>query len=164
MELVKADIVETEAPRGYAGADPMSVREFCLEMTAPRHIWAMATREMGLCRSNMVHSPRNPMSGILLERLFDAEEQGVISTYADMEVFQTDVILQAQRRSNRETVWVVVEISNTISRQDVAWARERADILAAAYSQTALAAVAGREIRQEEQEMADSLGVTVFML
>jgi hypothetical protein len=104
------------------------------------------------------------MSGRDLEVLQDAEEMGRIPRYGDVKVFETDLILQAQRRSDHGPVWIAVEVSNTIDQHDIARARERSEILAGAYSQTAPGVVAGMAIRQEERGMAESLGVTVVLL
>jgi hypothetical protein len=104
------------------------------------------------------------MSGSDLEMLQDAEEQGIIPPHSDTEALETDVILHAQRRSDHQPVWIAVEISNTIDQHDIARAQERSSILAGAYDQDALGVVAGIEMRPQEQEMADSLGVVVVLL
>ncbi len=164
VEQLKADGVDTKARLTRLESDVSDLKGTNLEITGARRIPAILFQRMGLRRPAIVHSLNAPMSGNTLENLYYAEEQGAIDAGADLEVLQTDVILRAQRQTDRETVWVAVEISNTIDQHDITRARERADILAAAYSETALAAVAGNGIRQEEQEMADSLGVMVVVL
>ena len=133
-----------------------------LEIRGARRIAHVLAQRLALRRIRTVHSIYQPMSGRDLEVLQDAEEMGRIPRYGDVKVFETDLILQAQRRSDHGPVWIAVEVSNTIDQHDIA--RERSEILAGAYSQTALGVVDGMAIRQEERGMAESLGVTVVLL
>ena len=161
---LKVDVRELKTNVAQLNIDVADLKGTNLEIKSARRIQSIITQRLGLRRPIIVHSLNSPMSGNHLEMLQDAEERGIIAPHSDTEALETDVILHAQRRSDHHPVWIVVEISNTIDQHDITRAQDRSTILAGAYDQDALGVVAGMEIRPQEQEMADSLGVTVVLL
>ena len=161
---LKIDVGDLKTNVARINIDVGDLKGTNLEIKSARRIQSIITQRLGLRRPIIVHSLNSPMSGSDLEMLQDAEERGIIAPHSDTEGLETDVILRAQRRSDHQPVWIVVEISNTIDQHDITRAQARSRILAGAYAQDALAVVAGIEIRPQEQEMADSLGVAVVLL
>jgi hypothetical protein len=161
---LNGDVGELKTNVARLNIDVSDLKGTNLEIKSARRIQSIITQRLGLRRPIIVHSLNSPMSGNDLEMLQDAEERGIIAPHSDTEALETDVILRAQRRSDHEPVWIAVEISNTIDQHDIARAQERSSILAGAYDQDALGVVAGIEMRPQEQEMADSLGVVVVLL
>jgi archaellum component FlaC len=161
---LKIDVGDLKTNVARINIDVGDLKGTNLEIKSARRIQSIITQRLGLRRPIIVHSLNSPMSGNDLEMLQDAEERGIIAPHSDTEALETDVILRAQRRSDHEPVWIAVEISNTIDQHDIARAQERSSILAGAYDQDALGVVAGIEMRPQEQEMADSLGVVVVLL
>ena len=161
---LKGDVAGLKTNVAQLNIDVADLKGTNLEIKSARRIQSIITQRLGLRRPIIVHSLNAPMSGNHLEMLQDAEERGIIVPHSDTEALETDVILHAQRRSDHHPVWIVVEISNTIDQHDITRAQDRSTILSGAYDQDALGVVAGIEIRPQEQEMADSLGVTVVLL
>ena len=161
---LKVDVRELKTNVAQLNIDVADLKGTNLEIKSARRIQSIITQRLGLRRPIIVHSLNSPMSGNHLEMLQDAEERGIIAPHSDTEALETDVILHAQRRSDHHPVWIVVEISNTIDQHDITRAQDRSTILAGAYDQDSLGVVAGMEIRPQEQEMADSLGLTVVLL
>ena len=164
VAVLKGDVAGLKTNVAQLNIDVADLKGTNLEIKSARRIQSIITQKLGLRRPIIVHSLNSPMSGNHLEMLQDAEERGIIAPHSDTEALETDVILHAQRRSDHHPVWIVVEISNTIDQHDITRAQDRSTILAGAYDQDALGVVAGMEIRPQEQEMADSLGVTVVLL
>ena len=161
---LKGDVAGLKTNVAQLNIDVADLKGTNLEIKSARRIQSIITQRLGLRRPIIVHSLNSPMSGNHLEMLQDAEERGIIAPHSDTEALETDVILHAQRRSDHHPVWIVVEISNTIDQHDITRAQDRSTILAGAYDQDSLGVVAGMEIRPQEQEMADSLGLTVVLL
>ena len=161
---LNGDVGELKTNVARLNIDVSDLKGTNLEIKSARRIQSIITQRLGLRRPIIVHSLNSPMSGNDLEMLQDAEEQGIIPPHSDTEALETDVILRAQRRSDHQPVWIAVEISNTIDQHDITRAQDRSSILAGAYDQDALGVVAGIEMRPQEQEMADSLGVVVVLL
>ena len=164
ISRLKTDMVQVQADINELKADVAELKGTNLEIKSVQRVQSIITQRLGLRRPVTEHSLSRPMSGEYLEALQDAEEQGKIRPHGDGEVLESDIIMRAQRISDRETVWIVVEVSNTIDQHDITRARDRADLLHAAFSQAAMGAVAGRSTRRQEEQMAESSGVTVVLL
>ena len=161
---LKTGVADLKTNVARLNIDVSDLKGTNLEIKSARRIQSIITQRLGLRRPIIVHSLNSPMSGNDLEMLQDAEERGIIAPHSDTEALETDVILRTQRRSDHQPVWIAVEISNTIDQHDITRAQDRSSILAGAYDHDALGVVAGIEMRPQEQEMADSLGVVVVLL
>ena len=159
-----ARLMRVEEDVSVLKTDVGELKGFMLEVRAVQQIQSIVTQRLGLRRPATVHSVISPMSGGNLEILQDAEEIGKIRAHGDTEVLQSDLVMLAQRRSDRQPVWVAVEVSYTIDQHDINRARERSEMLRDVYSEASYGVVAGKAIRPEELNMADSLGVLVVML
>ena len=159
-----ARLMRVEEDVSVLKTDVVELKGFMLEVRAVQQIQSIVTQRLGLRRPATVHSVISPMSGGNLEILQDAEEIGKIRAHGDTEVLQSDLVMLAQRRSDRQPVWVAVEVSYTIDQHDINRAQERSEMLRDVYSEASYGVVAGKAIRPEELNMADSLGVLVVML
>ena len=135
-----------------------------MEITAPRRIVPTIIQQLRLRRPEIFHSVLTIMPPEVLDQLHDAEEASLIPTNADADILRTDLIIRAEKRSDRQTVWVVTEISATIDEHDITRARNRANYLATATGVPALATVVGQDIDPQDQERAESSGVRVIMI
>ena len=159
-----ARLMRVEEDVSVLKTDVVELKGFMLEVRAVQQIQSIVTQRLGLRRPATVHSVISPMSEGNLEILQDAEEIGKIRAHGDTEVLQSDLVMLAQRRSDRQPVWVAVEVSYTIDQHDINRAQERSEMLRDVYSEASYGVVAGKAIRPEELNMADSLGVLVVML
>ena len=159
-----ARLMRVEEDVAVLKTDVGELKGFMLEVRAVQQIQSIVTQRLGLRRPATVHSVISPMSGENLEVLQDAEEIGKIRAHGDTEVLQSDLLVRAQRRSDRQPVWVAVEVSYTIDQHDITRAQERSEMLRDVYSEASYGVVAGKAIRPEERDKADSKGVLVVML
>ena len=164
VSVLKEDVAVLKTDVAVLKTDVGELKGFMLEVRAVQQIQSIVTQRLGLRRPATIHSVISPMSGENLEVLQDAEEIGKIRAHGDTEVLQSDLLVRAQRRSDRQPVWVAVEVSYTIDQHDITRARERSEMLGDVYSEATYGVVAGKAIRPEELNMADSLGVLVVML
>ena len=84
--------------------------------------------------------------GIFAENLERAFEEGLITSYEDDRLYDTDMIVQGLRTSDNTTVYVAVEGAGVISAMDIDLARESADILTKLYDAPAISAVYGTSL------------------
>ena len=134
-----------------------------LEREVHANIVNIAGRRLGLNRVRVLQSKIVIRSPELQDAIDDAEEQGLITEAQGSHLEQTDVILAARRKSDREAVHVAVEISSLIGERDISRARERADTLAIVRGTPAIPAVVGGSIEPPQQALADRQGVSVVI-
>ena len=161
---LKTDVTELKTDMATLKTQMSQVRGSHLEIEAQRRMLPILAQQLGLRRAQTIHSLTNQLSGEYLERLYNAEEVGRIPDLAAEDVRNTDVIMHAVRTADRQPVWIVVEISITIDQHDITRARERADLVAAAYSQEAMAVVAGELIHSADRQRADDNAVAVIII
>ena len=99
-----------------------------------------------------------------IDAVHDAEEIGLITERHYMRIIATDLIVSARRRGGGENVYVALEVSNKLDREDVDRAALTSEALALTFPQTEiLTAVYGREISDEDRAYAKSEGVEVIL-
>ena len=132
-----------------------------LEREVHANIVNIAGRRLGLNRVRVLQSKIVIRSPELQDAIDDAEEQGLITDAQGSHLEQTDVILVARRKSDREAVHVAVEVSGLIGERDINRARARADTLAIIKGTPVIPAVVGGSIAPPQQALADCQGVSV---
>ena len=128
-----------------------------------RIIPLLGQKKIRLCRAEIM---LNPLFGIkceLADAIADAVDEGVIEDWQEARIGLTDIIIRAQRQSDRSAVWIAVEASSAIHLRDIERARQSADALAAVFHQDAVAVVAGNRIAHEESRQADATGVEALI-
>ena len=95
--------------------------------------------------------------------LEEAAETGVISDDDETRLRVTDLIMRAQRKSDRSTLWFALEASGVIGYEDITRARRSAHALTKIYKQDAAPLVYGYQIYDEQMELANDLEVRVFI-
>ena len=109
----------------------------------------------------------NPLFGIkceLADAIADAVDEGVLEDWQEVRIGLTDIIIRAQRRSDRAAVWVAVEASSAIHLRDIERARQSADALTSVFNEDAIAVVAGNRIDDEESHQANDAGVVALII
>jgi polyhydroxyalkanoate synthesis regulator phasin len=94
----------------------------------------------------------------LADLLDDALDAGRITESERREVLRSDLVVMGQRRTDREPVYLVVEISLGIGIDDIQRAIVRAGIMAQ-LGRPAIPVVAGQRIDPEPAELAGARGV-----
>ena len=144
--------------------DVAALKGDSLEVRMHKWIRAFVSQKLGLRRPDIVHGAVTHTDRELQEAVYEAVDADRITVGQEVRVFATDLILRAQRRYDRATVWVAIEASNTVDRRDVERARESAEALHAIFAEEATAAVMGHVIPSPHRELADASGVEVFIV
>ena len=94
----------------------------------------------------------------------DANDAGEISDEQYDRLMRTDLIVAARRRGSARDVYLALEASGKISRDDVDRANRSKEALRMMFAESeVLAAVYGREMSEADRRYADSNDVTAFL-
>ena len=99
-----------------------------------------------------------------LARIQDATTEGVISMDDYDRLAETDLILRARFRESGEIVYCSAEASGVIDSEDVNRAIRSAEILNTVYGERAIPVVAGYNVTEAGQTLADTCEVIVVIL
>lgn len=160
---IKRRVTTLESDVGEIKIDVAALKGDSLEVRMHKWIRPFLSQKLGLRRPYVVHSVVVDTDRELQKAVYDAVDADRITANQEARVFATDLILRAQRKSDRATVWVAVEASNTLDQRDVERARESADALQAIFGEQSTAAVMGHAIPAEPRRLADASGVEVFL-
>ena len=130
-----------------------------LEVTVHRRIQPLLSQHLELRRPYVIQSAVHQPSDEFSDALADAADDGRISPAQEQRITATDLILRAQRRRDRATIWVAVEVSNRLDHEDVSRSRASADTLAAVFGEEAVPVVAGYRIDAADRKRAAAAGV-----
>lgn len=128
-------------------------------------IHGLLAERMDLRRVRIIRATYPPAtSQSFSDAVYDAEEIGVIAERHCVRILAADLIVSARRRGGGENVYVALEVSNKLNRDDVDRAALTAEALALTFPQTEiLTAVYGREISDADRAYAESEGVEVIL-
>jgi hypothetical protein len=161
---IKGEIVVINTRLDRLETDVAVLKGDSLEVKLHRRIRSLVSQRLGMRRGQVVQSPVQDTSPELFLPVEEAADNGVITDAQETRLNTTDIILRAQRKSDRAQVWVVVEVSNSISRHDIERVQQSAEALGAVFPQDVLAVVAGYRIHPQDQEQAGSAGVYTILI
>ncbi len=164
VTTLEQDVAELKLDMKAVKIDVAALKGDSLEVRMHKWIRPFLSRKLGLRRPDIVHGAVTHTDRDLQDAVYEAVDADRITVGQEVRVFATDLILRAQRRHDRATVWVAVEASNTLDRRDVELARESADVLHAIFAEPATAAVMGHVLPSPHRELADASGVEVFIV
>ena len=164
VTTLEQDVAELKLDMKAVKIDVAALKGDSLEVRMHKWIRPFLSQKLALRRPDIVHGAVTHTDRELQEAVYEAVDADRITVEQEVRVFATDLILRAQRRHDRATVWVAVEASNTLDGRDVERARESADVLQAIFGEPATAAVMGHVIPSPHQELADASGVEVFVV
>lgn len=129
------------------------------ETKLARRIDPILSQNLGLNRPQIVLSPVQSLAPELIAQLQTAVAENLISEQQYIRINRTDIIIRAQRKSDRAWIWIAVEASVSIHRDDIDRARQSADALAAVFAEPALPVAVGQRIAPPETQHAQAAAV-----
>lgn len=166
LDAIEADVAEIKMRVSALERDVATLRGDSLEVKIPRSIRPYLSQKLALRRPRIMQSAMTvEPDRELRETVYRAVDENVITVDQEDRIGMTDLILRARRRDDSmAVVWVAVEASNTINRNDIERARESADTLRAVFDEDSIAVAMGYAIREEDLRLADTAGVDVFIV
>ena len=173
LDAIEADVAEIKTrvstiERNLATlkSDVATLKGDSLEVKIPRSIRPYLSQKLALRRPRIMQSAMTvEPDRELRETVYRAVDENVITVDQEDRIGMTDLILRARRRDDSmAVVWVAVEASNTINRNDIERARESADALRTVFDEDSIAVAMGYAIREEDLRLADTAGVDVFIV
>ena len=119
--------------------------------------------ELGLVRALRLNSRYEGICPELMVAIEGAEARGVVSEEEVDDLWVSDIIVRAQRSSDRQQVHAVLEVSFTINNRDVNRAYQRGRVLSAVTEGEVVAAVIGGVAESQQRRRAQERGVRVVI-
>ena len=134
-----------------------------IERRARENILNIAKNELGLSRGSILLARGRNTDPEFLGSINNAEVLSLITEEQADHVLLADIIIRARRGVDRRYAHGVFEVSSTIGLNDIRRARERADAVAAATGEEAVAAVIGGTIQPPQRTQAEEMNVQVLI-
>ena len=151
----------------HLGNTTAELRGDVLESKLTNRIPPLIAREFDVRRVYPIWSdgrlPGNPRVEEFEKALEEAADNGTITDDDETRLRVTDLIVRAQRKSDRSTLWFAIEASGSINDDDITRARHSADILKTVFGQDAMPLVYGYQMAGRHRELANELQVPVFL-
>ncbi len=129
-----------------------------------RNMHSILGQHLDLTRVKVLRGYQNDPDADFMERLYQAEEQGIITHQQSNDLLLVDIICIGRRRANRdEEIALAIETSVTIGDNDVVRAARRSEILAAILKLPAQAAVVGDSVDPPRTALAADYQVSVIL-
>ena len=158
----RLDRLETTVNRLDGAVGNLSGSDF--EFKLSRRIDPILSQRLGLNRPQIVLSPVQGLARELTAQLQDAVAENLISERQYTRIILTDIIIRAQRKSDRAWIWIAVEASISIHRDDIDRARQSALALTAAFGEPAIPVAVGQRIDPPETQHAQTANVHIAIV
>ena len=158
----RLDRIETTVNRLDGAVGNLSGSDY--ESKLSRSIRSIFSQRFELRRPRIILSARHDMSDEFSDKLEDAVEQNLISDSQRQRIDRTDIIIHAQRKSDRAWIWLAIEASISIHRDDIDRARQSAQALTAAFGEPAVPVAIGQRIDPPETQHAQTANVHIAIV
>ena len=133
-----------------------------LEAKLERSIGPILARTFGLHDVHTLQSRFTMPNQEFNRRLAQAQADGKITAGQAFQLDRADYIVYGRQNADDAGVYFVAEVSWTLGQNDIARARERADIMAAASGANAIAVAIAQEIPPPQVQQAEVAGVILI--
>ena len=141
--------------------DHMELLGDAVPVSALKWVTPDLIRHLRIHRCDTVVGRSTHLGREYVEEIRRAEDSGIVRRNSDMEIANSLVTLRGYRETDGVRVWAVFEAAISIRAIHVELVRQRADILAAVYSEPALAVIIGESVEPSGLLRAAALGVPV---
>ncbi len=117
LERVEADIAQLKVDVAQLKVDVAHLKGDSLEVKLHRRIRPLLSQRLNLRRAQVMQSPVQDTHAELYEPIEAAFDEGRITDAQETRIHVTDLIIRAQRKTDRLPVWVAVDVSNEIHRR-----------------------------------------------
>ena len=164
LDRIEKDVAELKVDVAQLKTDVAALKGSDLEMKVHRRIQPLLSQHLQLRRARIIQSAVHQAPDDFSEAVATAADQGRITLDQEQRIIATDIIVRAQRQSDRAPVWVAVEVANRLDADDLTRSRASAETLAAVFGEHAVALAAGYRIDAADRERADAAGVRYLEL
>ena len=133
------------------------------EIKVEKNIGSIAGQYLQMRRVKALQWGRSDSDSDLMELIYQAEDDGIITGEQFDDLGRTDLIFTGQSKGSRANVQVAAEVSITIGDDDITRAARRSKILEVITSRPVIPAVIGAHIDEARTESADANGVAVVL-
>ena len=134
-----------------------------LECRIHDDILKIAKDELGLARGRVLVSRFREIDPALRVAIEEAESRGLINEEETDDLHVADILIRAQRTSDRKYLYAVGEVAYTVRDDNIERARSQADALAVAICDEVIAIVIGGIIQPPQRALADLENVQVVI-
>lgn len=124
-----------------------------------KNLASIAGQHLRLRRVRRLKGPYTDENQDLVERVYDAEDNGIITESENHDMWLLDLIFSGRRREDGKEVLVAGEVSITAGDNDILRVKNRAETLRKAAGTEVIPVVIAEHIDPERQEAADQAGV-----
>ena len=160
---LKSDMVEVKSDISTLNSRVADLSGTNLESKIVTSLPPFVSQMLGLERTRLAHQPRMPTypPSQFMDEVYSAADNGRISDEEADRLNLTDLVIAARRKADRSSVWIAVEASGTIARDDISKVSASVTALRSVYDADAVGVVVGYQIRPEDMQRAEAVGIYV---
>ena len=158
----RLDRIETTVSRIDDTVGDLSGKSY--EASLATRLDTILSQRLELRRPQTIRSALDRLPPEISAQIEDAADENLISDSQRTRITQTDLIIRAQRKSDRAWIWLAIEASISIHRDDIDRARQSAQALAALFGEPAIPVAVGQRIDAPETQHAQTTAVHISIV
>ena len=159
---LKAGQARLESAVSHLQGQVGNLRGSSYQLNVKTKIASIITQRLGFEEIRVLKGSLAADDNAFFRLLLNAVAQANISEQERGEVLHADIIVEGQRRSGQDLLYILLEVSITVAGDDITRAVERADILRRATGEAVFPAVVGAYIDAPRQRLAEERDVILI--